>query len=268
MFKWKQEHKLNFLEITEFKKRGITAVFTSRKNGFSSKPYQSLNLGLHTCDETETVLKNREKLCQVLDIELNDLVAGEQIHGDKVYVVDKKDRGKGALKFNKSISGIDALITDKCNIPLISFYADCVPLYILDPVNKAVGLAHAGWKGTVSKIGKKTILEMKKVFNTKIKNCWIGIGPAISQKYYEVDEKIVQYFKKSFPYWDNIITRNQNNNYNLDLKLTNLLLFKSMGVPLSQIIKSDLCTYNNEQYFYSYRRNRKTGRMASLIMIE
>lgn len=268
VFTWKEAGKLRYLEISEFVNKGVNAIFTSRSGGFSTGNYHSLNMGFHTGDKPELVRKNRKICCQAIGLNHRNLVVGEQIHGDRVYVVKDNDRGKGALSPDDCIPGVDALITNKKETPLISFYADCVPLFIVDPAEEVVGLAHAGWKGTVLKIGVKTIIKMKEIFGTFPRNCRVGIGPSISRDKYEVDDRVINQFKQGFNNWKQLIDSRGKGYYNLDLQLANYLSLKNIGVPADQIVVADYCTFKDEDFFYSYRRDKgKTGRMASIISL-
>lgn len=271
MFNLTEKCGIKYLELTDFIDRGVKTFFTTRIGGVSSGNYASLNMGFHTGDDINKVSKNRKKFCRTVNINYRQLVAGEQIHGDRVYVVTSDDRGKGALSQKACIPGVDALITDNPGIPLISFYADCVPLYILDPVGGAVGLAHAGWKGTVNKIGIKTIKKMKEVYGTCVSDCLCAIGPAISGRNYRVDNRVISRFQNKFSKWStsdlsHIITpADKGGQYYLDLKLTNYLLLTGAGIPESQIIVSNYCTFSDSELFYSYRQCNNTGRMFSII---
>ncbi len=266
MFAWKDKGKLHYLEIEEFKKFGINACFTSRLGGVSKDPFSTLNLGLHTGDKLERVLANRRLLAEALELDYSKFVAGEQIHSNQVYIVGSNDCGKGAVDHHDSISGVDALITAKVNIPLISFYADCVPLYIMEPHKGIIALAHAGWKGTVLKIALKTIEEMKRVYHINPEDLWVGIGPSISKDYYEVDNRVIEHFRGNFADYSNFVTKRDNERFLLDLKAANTYLFEEAGVKPDQIIDSEFCTYRDNEYFYSYRKEQgTTGRMASII---
>lgn len=266
MFSWVRDKELVYLQIEEFFGFDIKAYFTSRIGGVSTGKYDSLNLGLHTADHKESVLKNRKLLAESIGIEPDNFTAAEQIHGDNIYNVDSRDRGSGALDYQNSIAGVDALITDKAGIPLISFYADCVPLYFVEPEKKIIALAHAGWKGTVKEIGKKTISAMKDKYDIKPGDIWVAIGPSISRDFYQVDDNVVERFKEHFPDFREFIVDKGKGQYLLDLWQANISSMKRAGIEDKHIILSNYCTFSNEEYFYSYRRdNKKTGRMASII---
>ncbi len=268
MFTWQESGILKYLQLEEMVTEGIKAVFTSRQGGISTGDYAALNLGLHTGDDYSNILENRKRIASVLQINAKDFVAAEQVHGNNIYLVKQKDKGKGSREYKNSISNADSLITNIRGLPLISFYADCVPLLICDPVKRVVALAHAGWKGTVLSIGPKTIMKMEQLFGTNPKDCIVGIGPSISQSNYEVDEYMLNVFRDKFNFWSQIFIDKGNGHYNLDLKKANLLSLKKAGLLRENIIISDLCTYDCEELFYSYRRDKgQTGRMASIIML-
>lgn len=266
MFIWRNQGNLHYLEIEEFEKSGIKTCFTSRLGGVSQGPYSTLNMGLHTGDDQERVLINRRLVAEALDLDYHDFVAAEQVHSNQVYIVKTEDIGRGAIEYQDSIPGVDALITAETRIPLISFYADCVPLLIMEPGKRIIALAHAGWKGTVLKIAWKTVEEMKRVYQVSPENLWVGIGPSISRDYYEVDDRVIDHFKESYTNYSDFITAKGTGKFLLDLQAANTYLFEKAGVPSRQIINSGFCTYRNNNYFYSYRKEQGiTGRMASII---
>lgn len=266
MFSWVQDKELCYLEISQFSDFGIKAYFTSRLGGVSTGSFNSLNLGLHTSDKKDNVLKNREIIAKSIGVNPRNFVAAEQIHDNKVYIVNERDNGSGALYYNDSISGIDALITDKSKLPLISFYADCVPLYFVEPKKKVIALAHAGWQGTVKNIGEKTISIMKEKFNVNSEDIWVAIGPSISKDFYEVNDLVINRFKRKFKNYKEFIVDKGKGLYLLDLWQANINSLKEAGINDNHIILSNYCTYKDNKYFYSYRKEKgKTGRMASII---
>ncbi len=268
MFVWREIGELKYLEITEFSHYGARAIFTSRLGGVSRGNYSSLNLGLHTEDDLERVLNNRKIICDVLGIKAKNLVAGEQVHGNRIKIVGPEDSGRGALRYNDSIKGIDGLLTAAEGLPLLSFYADCVPLIIMDPVKRVVGLAHAGWKGTYLKIGVKAVNKMQQEFGSNPSDCLVAIGPSISRDNYEVDDRVVEKFRKDFPYWRELVVDKGKGHYNLDLPAANKRSLVEAGVSAERIIVSDYCTFRDSKYFYSFRREGgKTDRMASMIFL-
>lgn len=269
MFKWKNEGAFEYLEIDGFKRNGCSAYFTSRKGGVSKGDYKSLNLGLHTNDSREKVIKNRKITAEKLGLDFSSFTSAEQVHGDRVYIVEKNEIGKGRISYENSIKKTDALITDINGITLFSYYADCVPLYFFDKENRVIGLAHSGWKGTLKRIGYKVIKKMETEFNSNISDCLVAIGPAISKEFYEVDNKLANKFKNEFTdEIKNYLIKKDRNSYFLDLPGLIKNMFFKIGIKKDNIFESKMCTYSNKEKFYSYRRDKgATGRMASIITL-
>jgi YfiH family protein len=268
LFTWVEDRDLLYLKIDSFAKYAVEAYFTTRNGGVSIGAYNSLNLALHVGDKKEDVLNNRVKLANSLGFDSRTFVAAEQVHGGNTYIVTEKDQGAGALDFQDSIPGVDALITAKKGIPLISFYADCVPLFFLDPVKRVVALAHAGWRGTVKKIARQTVLQMQEAFSSSPENIMVALGPSISRDYYEVNERVIEEFRRAFPWYKELLVYKGKEHYLLDLWQANILILEETGVGREKIFLSNLCTFGNPQLFYSYRREAgKTGRMASIIYL-
>ncbi|MCG8515317.1 MAG: peptidoglycan editing factor PgeF [Halanaerobiales bacterium] len=268
MFYWKNTGDLKYLAIEEFNSVGVKAFFTSRLGGISTGSYGQLNLGLHTGDQREAVLTNRRLIAEALGYDYRDLVAGEQIHSNRIAQVNREDRGRGALSHQDSIPGVDGLITCQKNLPLFSFYADCVPVLLADPLKGVVGLVHAGWKGTLQRIVEKALRQMEEIYHCSPRDVIAAIGPAISGDHYQVDQRVITQFRSSFQNWREFSSGDGKENYRLNLPRANQLQLLAMGIPLSQIIMSDLCTYRDNHSFFSYRRDGGiTGRMASIISI-
>lgn len=240
--------------------------FSSRPGGLSAPPYESLNLGFHVNDSDTHVLTNRERFTQSFGMELDSVVCAEQVHGNKVAVVTKSDAGSGSAAFSGSIPGTDALITNSPGIPLMLFFADCVPLFILDPVNKAIGLAHAGWKGTALKIGAETLRVMTDTFGTDPNQCIAAIGPSIEGCCYNVSQEVAQRILEASGDERVVVNTNQDLS-RINLKLANRSILVNAGIPETNIAVSDLCTACNPEHFFSYRRDGVTGRMAAVMML-
>ncbi|MDD3838962.1 MAG: peptidoglycan editing factor PgeF [Clostridia bacterium] len=258
---------LVYYTIPLFEETGLVKhCFTSRLGGISDGECSSLNLGFNKKDTRQNVLENFERICEAMDICTQDLVLSDQIHDDHIKYVTEKDRGKGI--FNpKDYSGVDALITDKKGIALVTFYADCVPLFILDQKQKAIGLAHAGWKGTLKRIGQKTLGKMMELFQTRPKDCLVGIGPSIGKCCFEVDNHIASLFKGEFGDLD-VIDRKSSQKCNIDLWTINANQFVEKGVLPSNIIGAKICTKCNKDIFFSHRGDKgKTGSLAAFMQL-
>lgn len=240
--------------------------FSTRKNGYSMKPYDSLNVGLHVLDEEEKVILNRKEIADFLQIPLLNWVFSEQVHSNVIKKVTKKDCGAGSSQLASAIKGADGLYTKESNVMLASLYADCVPLYFYSPNHKLVGLAHAGWKGTVGKIGPNMVRLWTEDEGISIDSIYVAIGPAISQESYEVDDFVMDKVKEVITDSSQLPYKKVNKtNYLLDLKQLNKQLLVAAGINEKQIFVSNYCTYKADELFFSYRRNKQTGRMMSFI---
>lgn len=243
--------------------------FTTRPGGVSGGPYNGLNTAFHVGDAPENVLRNRALACQALNINPRDLVSGSQVHGGLVEVVGRCDLGRGALSQEESLPGTDALITGEAGVPLSSYYADCVPLFFLDPARRVIALAHAGWKGTVLQIGRKTVEAMAAAFNSDPRQCLAGIGPSIGPCCYEVDKRVMEPLQGSFSTWRELAVASSPGKWRLDLWEANRRTLVEAGLPGENIIVSRICTSCHNDHFFSYRAQGGTaGRMAALMMLK
>jgi YfiH family protein len=245
----------------------VKHCFTTRQGGVSEGIYNNLNTSLTKNDLRENVLENLDRVCSAIEVDSNKLVFSQQVHGDTIWVVTEADIGKG-ITAKSDIKGVDALITNVIGVPMITFYADCVPVFILDPVKKAVGLAHSGWKGTTLKIAVKTIQKMSEVYGTNPKDCLIGIGPSIEMKCFEIKEDAATLFKQSFDNWEAFMKKSNEEHYTADLWLAIKLMLMSIGVQEQNITISGLCTCCKDDLFFSHRRDKgSTGSLSSIIEI-
>ena len=265
-----EKNGLRFYQMPSFNATGLVVHgFTTRSGGFSESPYASLNTALNIGDQSDRVLANRTKVCEALGVDPASLVTGQQVHGDTVRFVTTADRGRGAKAYSDALPETDALVTNAAETPLASFYADCVPVFLLDPVSRAVALVHAGWKGTAAKISLKTVREMKERFGAIPSNCLAGIGPSIGPCCYEIDEKVAVYFREGFPLSSVLNNAPQPGKWFLNLWLANLMILLEAGLRSENIALAGLCTACGKDEFFSYRAGEGiTGRMCSLIMLK
>ncbi|GGI14402.1 peptidoglycan editing factor PgeF [Gottfriedia solisilvae] len=246
----------------------LVAGFTTKNGGVSQGCFSSFNVGLHVNDSDNHVVKNRELLAKEINYPITKWVCSEQVHGNNVVKVTKDDRGKGVTDYNSGIPGTDGFYTNEENVLLTSCYADCVPLYFLEPTKKYIGLAHAGWKGTVGNIGGILINKWLTEENMNVENIQVVIGPSIGNCCYEVDDfvmnKVQDAFSNNLPPF--ILTDLPNGKYSLDLKEANKQLLIQAGIPKENILVTSYCTSCNPNTFFSHRRDEgKTGRMMSFI---
>lgn len=223
-------------------------------------------MALHVGDDAASVLENRRRLCSSLKLDPAAIVCAEQVHRSEVAVVKAEDASRGATKFEDSIPNTDALITNAPGPVLSLFFADCVPVFILDPIRKAIGLAHAGWKGTALSIALKTVEAMQQEFGTNPSECLAAIGPSIGRCCYDVSPDVAEaVFTAAGD--DRIIARACQDKMRLDLKLANWFILRKSGIPEANIAVSELCTACEAEDFFSYRRDGSTGRMAAVMAL-
>jgi YfiH family protein len=208
---------------------------------------------------TANILKNRKKFLSSLGIDYRSLVCARQIHGSNAGYVQEKDKGRGALSYEEAIAETDALVTNAKNLPLAIFTADCLTLFLYDPITESIGLVHAGWRSTRFEITKKTIQLMQDKFNSQVKDLYAGFGPAIRECCYQVGKE----FNESFSGY----LKEKGNHYYLDLVGINKKQLLESGVEVAHIIDSWICTSCRNKDFFSYRRQNNCGRMMSVIML-
>lgn len=206
--------------------------------------------------------KNISKLFNVKE---ENIVFSNQVHGTNIGYIKDIEKYKNEI-FPK---GVDGLITDRKDIVLVTYYADCVPLFFLDIKNQIIALAHAGWRGTVKNIGGKMVDLMVNKFNSNPKNIFIGIGPSIGPCCYEVGENLYNEFKKNYSFYEELFVLKKVNKWYLNLWEANRILLYNKGIPNENITVSNICTSCNNDKLYSYRKENGTqNRMISAIKLK
>lgn len=246
----------------------IRHAFSTRLGGVSRGVCESMNLAFGRGDDKETVLTNYRLMCESAGFDYESLCGSVQIHEALVRKVSKDDRGHGVLRDRKWKSA-DALITNDKDVTLVTYYADCTPVFFVDTKNHAIGLAHAGWRGTVERIVANTVNAMKKEFGTNPEDLTCAIGPVIGKCCYEVDNDCANHFKALSEIDSGLVlTRKENGKFMVDLAFTNKLLLMNSGVKEENIIVSDLCTKCNSDLLWSHRATSgNRGTMAAFMQI-
>lgn len=255
------ENLLGFKEIEHF--------VSTRNGGFSQAPYHSLNLGLHVGDNPDKVLKNRRRLAETLVIPLNRFTIARQVHSGNVRVISDELRGSGSTDQENAIEGTDAMVTDTPGICLIVLVADCVPMIFFDPLRKVVGVAHAGWRGTLQSVAANTVRTMEEAFDSSPGDIMVGIGPSIGPCCYRVGPEFIAQVKSVFRSRDGyILNESKNGKGFFDLWKANLDQLLHAGVDERNIEIAMRCTCHEPDLFFSYRHARgDTGRFAAGIML-
>lgn len=254
------------LEGIPFIKHG----FSTRKGGVSEGIFDSMNLSFTRGDKDDAVRENFRRMAIAIGVEEDSLVFARQTHTTNVRVVTKEDKGKGITKA-LDYDDIDGLITNVPGLCLTTFYADCVPLFVVDPVHKAIGLSHSGWRGTVAKMGQVTLDRMKETFGTKAEDVVVAIGPSICQKCYEVSEDVIIEFQNHFnkKWWDSLYYKKENGRYQLNLWKANEIIFLESGVKRENIAVTNVCTNCNSELLWSHRATKgERGSLAAFMAIK
>ena len=251
---------------------GLQHGFSTRKGGVSKEHLASLNLSFSVEDAKENVLENFRRIGERFGKTPEDFVLSKQSHETKVLKVGRKDRGKGITK-DRDYEGIDALITDEKGIILSCFSADCVPILFYDPIHKAVGACHSGWRGTKGKILQNVVEEMRKHFSSNPAEILIAIGPSICKEQYVVSEDLALSFLEDYPDLGedtaSPIQRISKDKFQLDLWDLNRRIALDCGIKEEHISISGYCTMENPELFFSHRYSQgKRGLQGAFICLQ
>jgi len=245
------------------KETEVLHAVTTRQGGKSLPPFDSLNLGLHVGDDPERVIGNYELLSTVLAFGLDTLVACKQVHGDRVIEVREGDERR--LSFLQCREEGDAMVTNIPGLVLMVRVADCIPVVFYDPVQRVIGIAHAGWRGTCRAIAAKTVEVLIDRYASNPATILVGIGPGIGPCCYEVDNQVKSLYEEDFSYGRRLIEE-RNGKLFLNLWEANRSQMLDTGIREEHIELAGLCTSCHPQFFFSHRRERgRTGRFAALI---
>lgn len=248
----------------------VKHMFTTRLGGVSQGVCSTLNLSFTRGDDPAAVKENFKRVAKVMGTEYEDFVFSDQTHTTNLYVVTEKDRGKGLTK-KRDFSNVDGLLTNVKGIVLSTFYADCVPLYFVDPVKEAIALVHSGWRGTVGKIGKLAVEKMYDEYGSNPKDIIGAIGPSICQECYEVDQDVINQFQSNFPkeQWPHLFYQKENGKYQLNLWKANEFIMKEAGLSNDNIDVTDVCTCCNSELLFSHRASLgRRGNLAAFLALK
>lgn len=245
----------------------IVHGFSTRLGGVSEGIYASMNLSFTRGDKDAAVYENYRRFAAALGFSERDIVTSDQTHTANVRIITEEDRGNGITK-PRPYTDVDGMITNVRGLVLATFYADCVPLYFVDPVHHAIGLSHSGWRGTVAKIGAVTIRKMQETYGTDPADVYAAIGPSICQECYEVSEDVILEFQKSFApeHWEKLFYKKENGKYQLNLWEANKIIFTEAGITEKHISMSGICTCCNPDFLFSHRASHgKRGNLGAFL---
>lgn len=260
---------IKFRNLSEFDDE-IVHGFSTRLGGVSREHLASMNLSFTRGDAPDHVLENHRRFANAVGYDYRKLVCSDQVHLTNIRNCTSSDCGKGIIK-ESDIRETDGLLTDEPGVPLITFYADCVPLFFYCPVKRVAALAHSGWRGTVAGIGTKMIQRMVSDYGCRPEDIRCAIGPSICRNCYEVSEDVAAEFKKEYKASElaAMVTEKGNGKYLLDLQLACRYNFLRAGVQDKHISTADICTCCNPELLYSHRASHgMRGNLGAVIMLK
>lgn len=266
----KENHGVPYFVFRNLEDTGLVRHgFSTRMGGVSTGHLGTMNLSFTRGDDPENVKENFRRMADAIGFEAESLVLSHQTHTTNVRLMTEEDRGKGIVK-PLDYTDVDGMITNVRGLTLATFYADCVPLFFVDPVHRAIGLSHSGWKGTVNRMGAVTIQEMTKAFGTDPKHLRVAIGPSICQDCYEVSEDVAMEFKREF--WkyadEQLLYRKEDGKYQLNLWRANEIVLLEAGIKAKHLAQTNICTCCNPEGLFSHRASKgQRGNLGAFMQL-
>ena len=256
-----------YITFDLFSNVGLTHGFSTRVGGVSTGIYKSMNLSFNRGDDEACVVENHKRFAAAVGYDYEKTVMSDQIHKTDIAHVTECDAG---FYTRKGITGMDGLITDVPGVPLMTFYADCVPLFFYDPVKKVVAAAHSGWRGTVAGIGRVMVDKLVSDNGCNREDILAVVGPSICGDCYEVSSDVVDGFSEAYgrDMADSISRPHGDGKFLVDLWEANRYVLESAGIKKEHIQISGICTYHNPELMISHRETEgKRGNMAGVVVL-
>lgn len=277
-----ESYEAEYLTFPALEKLGcVKHLFSTRLGGVSKGIYATMNLSFTRGDDERAVRENFARIAELLGRKPEEIVCTDQMHTTNIRKVTAADAGKGVVR-EKDYTDVDGLVTQEKGVVLATFYADCVPLYFVDPVRRAIGLSHSGWRGTVNGMGRETVSRMQQEFGSRPEDIYAAIGPSICKECYEVSRDVADAFKAAFEEneylreneaFSRIISyrdrqQEADGKCQLDLHEANKWILLSAGILPEHISVTDICTAHNPDYLFSHRKtNGKRGNLGAFLCL-
>lgn len=260
--------QLEYLAFPLLEGTGVVKhLFSTRLGGVSQGDCASMNFSVDRGDSRENVLRNFGRIARVLGCGVGDMAASHQTHTTNIRRMTASDRGKGILR-ERDYQDVDGMVTDVPGLVLVTFYADCVPLYFVDPAHRAIGLAHSGWRGTVGRMGERMVEAMGQQFGSRPEEIYAAIGPSICRDCYEVSEDVAEPFIEMLGS-QVAVPGAKAGKYQLDLWLANELILRQAGILPEHMAVTDICTCHNSEYLFSHRASKgRRGSLGAFLMLK
>lgn len=254
---------LRWFEFDIFKgEPGISHGVFTRQGGVSPEPWSSLNMATSVGDDRSRVIENRRRILEALPGRMGGFYDVWQVHGTDVLLADRP------RMLDEPHKKADSIITNRDNLAVLMLFADCVPILFFDPVKRAVGMAHAGWQGTVNRVAGATVQAMVDSFQSDPADLLVGIGPSICPEHYQVGLDVIEKVEKTFGANSGLLTHRMDSKAQLDLWQANVQTLVDSGVQEDHIQVAGICTVEHPVDWYSHRGEKgKTGRFASVIAL-
>ncbi len=252
-----------------FEREGLVHGFSTRIGGVSKGDLAAMNLSFTRGDDEEAVRENHRRFAGAVGYDVEKLVFSNQVHETVIRRVDASDCGKGIFR-ESDIIGVDGLMTEDEDVVLMTFFADCVPLFFYDKNRRAIASVHSGWRGTVRRIGALAVEAMGREFGTRPEDLLAVIGPSICQDCYEVGGDVAESFRTGFAeeQWPELLREKSADKYMLNLWRANEILLQEAGIPASQIETSGLCTCCHPELLFSHRASHgRRGNLAGALTL-
>jgi YfiH family protein len=267
MISWQKE-TINGLDFYQSKQLewlpGVVHGFTTRNGGVSTAPYDSLNMSLVVGDAPKNVLENRSRAARALAGDEFRIMSARQCHGDSIAVATSDGPD--------DLGEVDALITQEKGLLLLLLFADCVPVFLCDPIHPTVSMVHSGWKGTALNIAGKTAAKLLANFGCERDSIFASIGPCISGKQFQVDRDVIDALNEAWPGGSLspfTIENEFTSKWRADLRAIVFDQLIAAGLKPENVSVTDQCVATNSEDFFSFRRDSvggaPSGRMAGLI---
>ncbi|HIZ77469.1 MAG TPA: peptidoglycan editing factor PgeF [Firmicutes bacterium] len=253
---WQQSEKdgIFFYTLPHWKIFGAEVILSTRIGNISKPPFDGLNMALHVDDQEEDVLSARCFFMDTLSVPRDEFVSIQQTHGKNLRRITSLDRGRGALSYQDAFADTDGIYTNESHLFMATFYADCLPLAVFDPVHRGLGLAHAGWKGTYQNIGGALIDAMKEAFDSDPKDMFFAMGAGIMSCCYEVDKSFYRRFLDQYDGASQWFSPGCTpEKYMFDNIKANSDLAIKAGIRKENMTSLNRCTCCHQEEFYSYR---------------
>ena len=270
MYRLKNNKNIFWFEDEAMANTGLVRHgFSTRRGGVSPAPYTSLNMGLAGGDDPANVRENRDRFLRAFGISPGEAVSLRFIHSCKVVPVTRSNSGQGFHTYKDVVAEADSMHTDDSRVALFLTFADCTPVLFLDPVHRAVGAAHAGWRGTAAGIVMEMVREMQEAYGSNPKDLIVCVGPSIDQDHFEVGREVFEAVSTHTVRLDRLLRPNSRGKWQFDIWQANVDQLLSSGVRPENITVVTQSTFLRDDLFFSHRRRLggQTGRMGAFIML-